>query len=82
MRSRTRCVYGSNSPKNKTRSRAPRHRPLYHLDSLSKSKVSDYKLVEMFQTFSNMEINNDDHIDNEQEQSSPKELPYDDMDTD
>lgn len=37
---------------------------------------------EMFQSFSNMEINNDDHIDNEQEQSSPKELPDDDMDTD
>ena len=37
---------------------------------------------EMFQSFSNMEINNDDNIDNEQEQSSPKELPDDDMDTD
>lgn len=55
MRSRTRRICGSNSPKsNKTRSRAPRHRPLYHLDSLSKSKVSDYKLVEMFQTFSDL----------------------------
>ena len=53
MRSRTRRIYGSNSPKgNKTRSRPPRYRPVYHLDSLSKSKVSDYKLVEMFQTFS------------------------------
>jgi len=53
MRSRTRRIYGSNSPKgNKTRSRPPRPRPLYHLDSLSKSKVSDYKLTEMFQTFS------------------------------
>ena len=55
MRSRTRRVYGSNSPKgNKTRSRPPipNSRPLYHLDSLSKSRVSDSELVEMFQTFS------------------------------
>ena len=53
MRSRTRRIYGSSSPtSNKTRSRPPRPRPLYHLDGLSKSRVSDSELVEMFQTFS------------------------------